>query len=133
MESILPSSLIDFHKTDLHSGLFKIIEGIKNEFEFTQRDLSKILHRPPTTISNWFEQKLIKVSKEGHTPDDAQIYELIELYDSLTSYFVHTQDQKAWLTTAQQIFENLSPIAYMQKHPAHLREVRKYLDRRINP
>ena len=101
---------------DLSKGLFKIVNGIMNELGFNQTEISKILHNPLTTI----------------TPDNIQIYELIELYDCLTSYFVKTEDQVKWLNTKQLVFKDMSPLEYIYQHPNNLRDVRLLLEHRMN-
>ena len=133
MEALLPKPLRSSNPTHLHKGLFKILSGIMKELGLQQSDISKILHKPPTTISGWLNTGEVKVSKSKYTPDDVQIYELIELYDCLTSYFVNTTDQVNWLKTPLNVFGNKSPMASMFEHPNHLRNVRNYLEGRMNP
>jgi hypothetical protein len=133
MEALLPKPLKSYEPDDLYKGLFKILSGIMKEFDLLQSDIAKILHKPPTTVSGWLNSGEVKVTKSKYTPDDVQIYELIELYDCLTSYFVRTADQVDWLRTPITAFGNKSPLNYMFEHPSHLRNVRNYLERRMSP
>jgi hypothetical protein len=133
MEALVPMPLRSSSPEDLYRGLYKILRGIQREFGFDESEISKLLHKPRTTVNGWFKNGSVKVSKSRYTPDDVQIYELIELYDCLSSYFVRTEDQVKWLKTEHKTFGHLSPMSYIFKHPAHLRDVRNYLEYRMSP
>lgn len=133
MEALVPKPLESSNPEDLHKGLYKILHGIQKEFGFDEVVIAKLLHKPPTTVNGWFKKKSVKVSKDKYTPDDVQIYELIELYDTISSYFVKTEDQVKWLQTEHRAFNGISPLSYIFEHPSHLRDVRRYLENRMNP
>ncbi|MFT6631925.1 MAG: hypothetical protein ACJAS4_001886 [Bacteriovoracaceae bacterium] len=133
MEALVPKPLESSSPEDLHKGLYKILHGIQKEFGFDEVVIAKLLHKPRTTVNGWFKNGSVKVSKDKYTPDDVQIYELIELYDTISSYFVKTEDQVKWLETEHRAFNKLSPLLYIFEHPSHLRDVRRYLEARMNP
>ncbi len=134
MHALIPRPLQSADSKALKSGLFKILNGIKEELQLSQGQLVKILRRPKQTVNDWFNKHHeISISRDRYTPDDVQIYELIELYDCLTSYFVKTSDQIKWLNEKNIAFGNISPLEYIYQHPSHLRDVRMYLERRMNP
>ncbi len=133
MEALVPKPLESSSPEDLHKGLYKILHGIQKEFGFDEVVIAKLLHKPPTTVNGWFKKESVKVSKDKYTPDDVQVYELIELYDTISSYFVKTEDQVKWLETEHRAFNKLSPLSYIFAHPSHLRDVRRYLEARMNP
>ncbi len=133
MEALVPKPLESSSPEDLHKGLYKILHGIQKEFGFDEVVIAKLLHKPPTTVNGWFKKESVKVSKDKYTPDDVQVYELIELYDTISSYFVKTEDQVKWLETEHRAFNKLSPLSYIFEHPSHLRDVRRYLEARMNP
>ena len=103
------------------------------EFEWGQSHIAKILHIPHTTVNGWFKREEVKVSKGKATPNDVQIYDFIDLYNSISSYFVRKEDQVGWLSKDHEAFGDRSPLAYMYEHPSHLREVKYYLETRMNP
>lgn len=133
MEALIPKPLESSSPEVLHEGLYKILHGIQEEFGFEESVIARLIHKPRTTVNGWFKNKSVKVSRDKYTPDDVQIYELIELYDTLSSYFVKTEDQLIWLKTEHPAFGELSPLSYIYKHPSHLRDVRRYLEARMNP
>lgn len=133
MEALIPKPLESSSPEALHEGLYKILHGIQNEFGFEEAVIARLIHKPPTTVNGWFKKESVKVSKDRYTPDDVQIYELIELYDTISSYFVKTEDQIKWLKTEHRAFGGLSPLSYIYEHPSHLRDVRRYLEARMNP
>ena len=133
MEALIPKPLESSSPEALHEGLYKILRGIQNEFGLEEAAIARLIHKPPTTVNGWFKKGSVKVSKNRYTPDDVQIYELIELYDTISSYFVKTEDQIKWLKTEHHAFGKLSPLSYIYEHPSHLRDVRRYLEARMNP
>jgi hypothetical protein len=117
---------------DLNSGLFLMVNGIKNVWNLSQKDLAEVLHRSGSTISDWKTHQRIHVSK---TPDanDKLIYEFIEFYDSVTSFFSRTSDQVKWLKTESEDFKNESPLSLLKKDPKNLYCLREWIDRLARP
>ena len=115
----------------LEKALYKILNGIKEEFDLDEEILAKILHRSHQTIHDWFQNQEVKVSTSTYTAEDLEVFALIELYDTLTSYFVSNVDQKKWLKTKHYFFNNESPIDYMIKSQGRISEVSKYLETKI--
>src|SRR4051812_2611584 len=94
--TLLPEGISN---SNLKTALFHVLFGIEKAWQLEQNDLAGILHRSASTISDWKTKKAVSVSPEP-SPNDAQIYELIEFYDSVTSFFVRVEDQVSWLKTA---------------------------------
>jgi hypothetical protein len=113
---------------DLKSGLFLSVTGIENTWNLSQSDIAEVLHRSASTISDWKAKGKIHVSKNPD-PNDKVIYEFIEFYDSVSSFFSRTSDQIKWLKTSSKDFKNESPLSLLKKDIKNLYFLREWMDR----
>lgn len=118
---------------DLKAALFHVLFGIEETWKLEQNDLAGILHRSPSTISDWKNKEEVSVSPERPSPNDAQIYELIEFYDSVSSLFVRVEDQMSWLKSASVDFGNRSPLELLKLTPKNLYVLREWIDHLARP
>ncbi len=118
---------------DLKVALFHVLFGIEGNWQLEQNDLAGILHRSPSTISDWKRNESVSVSPENPSPNDAQIYEFIELYDSVSSFFVRVEDQISWLKSISRDFGGKSPIQLMKDHSKNLYALREWIDHLARP
>jgi hypothetical protein len=128
----VPGGLGEAAKT-LGSALFKVLEGISKSWDLDQTELAAILHRDPSTLSTWKKSKSVTVSKDRPAPNDVQIYELIEFFDSLSSMLFRKEDQTKWLRTPSIEFGKKSPLALLKENPKNLFVLREYVDRVARP
>ncbi len=119
--------------TELRQALFHVLSGISSTWQLDQNSLAAIIHRSPSTISEWMNKESVSVSMSTPSPDDAQIYEFIEFYDSVSSLFVRVEDQTRWLKQAATEFGNKSPITILEEHPKNLYMLREWVDRAARP
>lgn len=126
-----PSNSSNISRSELKSALYRVLLGIENAWEIEQTDLADILHRSPSTISEWKSKKAVSVSIHP-SPNDVQIYELIELYDSVSSLFVRVEDQIGWLKTKSRDFGGKSPIELLKIQPKNLFALREWVDHLVN-
>jgi hypothetical protein len=117
----------------LGSALFKVLEGITNAWKLEQAELAAILHRDPSTISTWKRAKSVAVSKDNPAPNDVQIFELVEFFDSLSSMILRKEDQIRWLRTSSVEFGGKSPFELLKENPKNLFALREYVDRISRP
>ena len=117
----------------LGSALYKVLEGIRKTWQLGQNDLASILHREPSTISTWKNQQSVSVSKENPSPNDAQIFELVEFFDSLTSLIVRDEDQIQWLKTKSVEFGDKCPMELLRVNSKNLFALREHIDRIARP
>ena len=118
---------------DLKSALFRILFGIETTWGLDQNDLAAILHRSPSTISVWKSQQAVSVAPSHPSPNDAQVFELIEFFDSVTSLLIRTEDQINWLRTTSPDFGGLSPLELLKLKPKNLYTLREWVDRVARP
>jgi len=117
----------------LGSAIFKVLEGIASTWKLDQGELASILHRDPSTISTWKRAKSVAVSKEHPAPNDVQIFELIEFFDSLSSLLFRKEEQIKWLRTQSVEFGGKSPFELLRENPKNLFALREYVDRISRP
>jgi hypothetical protein len=118
---------------DLKMALYRVLFGIEGTWGLDQNDLAGILHRRSSTISDWKTNEAVSVSPETPSPNDTQIYEFIEFYDSVSSLFVRIEDQVGWLKTASPDFDGKSPLAYLKLHSKNLFALREWVDHLARP
>lgn len=114
--------------SDLKTALFQVLCGIEREWQMDQNDLAKILHRSPSTISEWKNKGAVTVSPENPSPNDTQIYEFIEFYDAVNSLFLRIEDQITWLKRPSQDFGGASPFELLKTHTKNLYALREWID-----
>jgi hypothetical protein len=118
---------------DLKTALYRVLFGIGDTWGLDQNDLAGILHRRSSTISDWKTNKAVSVSPENPSPNDTQIYEFIEFYDSVSSLFVRVEDQVGWLKTASPDFGKKSPIELLKTNNKNLFVLREWVDHLARP
>jgi hypothetical protein len=118
---------------DLKTALFHVLFGIEDTWQLEQSDLAGILHRSASTISDWKSKEAISVAPENPSPNDAQIYEFIEFYDSVSSLFVRVEDQLGWLKTQSSDFNGKSPLNLLKEHSKNLYALREWVDHLARP
>jgi hypothetical protein len=118
---------------DLKTALNRALFGIGDTWRLDQNDLAAILHRRSSTISDWKTNKAVSVSPENPSPNDTQIYEFIEFYDSVSSLFVRVEDQVGWLKTASPDFGGKSPIELLKINNKNLFALREWVDHLARP
>lgn len=121
-------------ENDLRTALYHVLFGIKNTWKLEQNDLAGILHRTPSTISDWKTNQTVSVSSSQHpSPNDSQIFEFIELYDSVSSLFLRVEDQIKWLKTKSSDFRNESPLELLKLSNKNLFALREWVDHLARP
>ncbi len=130
----IPESAL-YHESpnDLKVALHHVLFGIEKAWRIEQSDLASILHRSPSTISEWKGKGAVSVSTGKPSPNDAQIYELIELYDAVTSLFVRVEDQISWLHTKSLDFGGKSPLQLLKEHSQNLFALRAWVEHLARP
>ncbi len=119
--------------TPLKTALYQVLFGIEDRWQLGQQELAAILHRSASTISDWKKNEAVAVSQDRPSPNDAQIYEFIELYDSVSSLFVRLEDQIRWLTTPSPDFHSKSPLQLLKASPKNLYALREWVDHFARP
>lgn len=118
---------------DLKTALYRVLFGIGETWALDQNDLAGILHRRSSTVSDWKVNEAVSVSQENPSPNDTQIYEFIEFYDSVSSLFVRAEDQVGWLKTASPDFGGKSPIELLKINNKNLFALREWVDHLARP
>ena len=113
-------------------ALYKVIFGILDEWSLSQQELSTLVNRTPTTISEWKKKESISVSKHLDM-NDYQLLEFIELYKVLTNLFVFTKDRTSWLREPNEGFGNKSPLDLIKSDPRNLHTIRLLMSKIANP
>jgi hypothetical protein len=113
---------------DLKTALYHVLFGIEEAWKLDQTDLAEILHRRSSTISDWKLKGAVSVSPQNPSPNDTQIYEFIEFYDSVSSLFVRIEDQVRWLKTPSEDFGGKSPIDLLKLNNKNLYSLREWVD-----
>jgi hypothetical protein len=119
--------------TELKTALFQVLQGIEKTWKIEQSELAAILHRSASTVSDWKTKKAVSVSVDNPSPNDAQIYELIEFYDSVASLFIRVEDQIGWLKTKSQDFGGKSPLELLKIQSKNLFALREWVDHVARP
>ena len=122
----------DFDDSVKGKALFKIIFGILKEWGLTQEELASLVHRRPTTISEWKRKESISVSKDLDM-NDYQLLEFIELYKILTNLFVSTKDRVSWLREPNAGLGNNAPLELIKTDPRNLHNIRLLMSKIANP
>lgn len=118
---------------DLRTALHRVLFGIETTWGLDQNELAGILHRSPSTISDWKGKGSVSVSRENPSPNDTQIFEFVEFYDSVSSLFVRVEDQVGWLKTASSDFGGKSPIELLKNNSKNLFALREWVDHLARP
>jgi hypothetical protein len=119
--------------SDLKTALYCVLFGIEETWKLDQSDLAEILHRRSSTISDWKTKQAVSVSPETPSPNDTQIYEFIEFYDSVSSLFVRIEDQIGWLKTPSSEFGGKSPLELLKMNCRNLFALREWIDHLARP
>jgi hypothetical protein len=119
--------------TDLKTALYRVLFGIENTWRLGQKELAEILHRRPSTISDWKIKEAVSVSPDSPSPNDSQIYEFIEFYDSVSSLFVRVEEQIKWLKTPSIDFGGKSPMELLKISNRNLFVLREWVDHLARP
>ena len=122
----------DFDDSIKGKALYKVIFGILKEWELSQQELATLVHRPPSTISEWKKKESISVSKDLDM-NDYQLIEFIELYKVLTNLFVSLRDRVSWLRESNVGLGNKSPIDLIKTDPRNLHNIRLLMSKIANP
>ena len=128
-----PAPPVHHPKDDLKTALYRVLFGIERTWGLDQSDLAGILHRRSSTISDWKTNQAVSVSPENPSPNDTQIYEFIEFYDSVSSLFMRVEDQIGWLKTASSDFGGSSPLDLMKTNSKNLFALREWVDHLARP
>lgn len=113
-------------------ALYKVIFGILKEWELSQEELAVLVHRKPTTISEWKKRESISVSKDLDM-NDYQLIEFIELYKVLTNLFVSKNDRVSWLRESNEGLGNQTPLELIKSDPRNLHNIRLLMSKIANP
>lgn len=127
-ESSLSRQVTNEKKDDLKIALAKILFGIERTWKLKPNELAEILHRAPSTVANWKRNESVSVSSDKPSPNDSQIYGFIELYDSLSAFFVCVEDQTGWLRTKSPDFGDKSPLDLLKKEVKYLYKLHEWID-----
>ena len=122
----------DFDDSATGKALYKIIFGILREWDLSQKELAILIHRPPTTISEWRKKESIPVSKNLDM-NDYQLIEFIELYKVLTNLFVSMNDRVSWLREPNEGLDGRSPLDLIEEDPRNLHHIRNLMSKLANP
>lgn len=113
-------------------ALYKIIFGILKEWGLSQEELAVLVHRKPTTISEWKRRGTISVAKDLDM-NDYQLFEFIELYKVLTNIFVSMNDRVSWLRESNEGLGNQTPLELIESDPRNLHKIRLLMSKIANP
>jgi hypothetical protein len=113
-------------------ALFKVVFGICKEWDLSREELSILVNRHVTTISDWKKKESVSISKNLDM-NDYQILEFIELYKALTNFFVLLKDRVSWLRDSNIGLENKSPLALIKEDPRNLHNICQLITRLANP
>ncbi|MGK5081848.1 hypothetical protein WDW37_00985 [Bdellovibrionota bacterium FG-1] len=127
--------VVPIHGPDdgLKTALCRVLFGIEETWGLDQNDLAGILHRRSSTISDWKTNQAVSVSPVNPSPNDTQIYEFIEFFDSVSSLFVRIEDQVGWLKTASPDFGGKSPLELLKLNNKNLFALREWVDHLARP
>ena len=123
---------VDLQSTAKESALFKVVFGILKEWDLSQIELSVLLKRSQTTISDWKRKRAISFSKNLDM-NDYQVLQFIELYKVLSNLFVLKKDQVAWLRDPNKAMSMKSPLKLIEEDPRHLGALLKMMNQLVNP
>lgn len=123
---------VDLQSTAKESALFKVVFGILKEWDLSQIELSVLLKRSQTTISDWKRKRAISFSKNLDM-NDYQVLQFIELYKVLSNLFVLKKDQVAWLRDPSKAMSMKSPLKLIEEDPRHLGALLKMMNQLVNP
>ena len=113
-------------------ALYKILFGILEELDMTQKELAILVNRNQTTISEWAKRKSVSVSKKMDM-NDYQIFEFIDLYKSLSNFFSFKKDRIQWLREKNVGLNNQRPLDLIAEDPRNLSRIKNLVNRLANP
>ena len=123
---------LSFNESIKESALFKIVFGILKEWDLSQEELSILVNRRPTTISEWKKKESISLSKHLDM-NDYQILEFVELYKILSNIFVSIKDRVSWLRESNEGLGHKSPLELIKEDPRNLSQIRQLMSKLAHP
>lgn len=132
---VRPPAEIGSSHSEMGRALCEVLLGIQRTWKLDGSEIAKILHRNRSTVSEWLgERGSVAVSSGVLSPNDAAIFEFIELFDSVSSLFSREADQISWLRKPSSDFpRGQSPLELLFEHPKNLFALREWVDGLARP
>src|SRR5689334_8788268 len=75
------------------------LQYLKNRWEWSGSQISRILHLPSNTVNTWLKNGMLPLSHSSLQPDIQAVLHLLAIHRSLEAMFENSSHQTAWLST----------------------------------
>lgn len=120
-------------RAELGESLGHILRGIKDSWNLTTSELSKILHLSEGTVKGYVRPLGIVGLSSALDANTTILINFIKIYGIVSSSIVSKGDQSLWMRSPKGYFLNKSPIELMQIDIENAFLTKELISRYFNP